>query len=60
VAVCADAAGRDLQWSFLETRHVHDAFKAMPVKSDCNDARRIAQLMGLVAKYGRGSDRMNG
>ena len=31
----------------LETRHVHDAFKAMPVKSDRNDARGIAQLMRL-------------
>jgi transposase len=31
----------------LETRHVSDAFKAMPVKSDRNDARNIAQLMRL-------------
>jgi transposase len=31
----------------LETRHVHDAFKAMLVKSDRNDARGIAQLMRL-------------
>jgi transposase len=31
----------------LETRHVHDAFRAMPVKSDRNDARNIAQLMRL-------------
>jgi len=29
----------------LETRHVSDAFKAMPVKSDRNDARNIAHLM---------------
>jgi transposase len=29
----------------LETRHVRDAFKAMSVKSDRNDARGIAQLM---------------
>jgi transposase len=29
----------------LETRHVRDAFKAMPVKSDRNDARGIAQLI---------------
>jgi transposase len=28
----------------LETRRVHDAFKAMPVKSDRSDARGIAQL----------------
>jgi transposase len=31
----------------LETRHVRDAFSAMPVKSDRNDARGIAQLMRL-------------
>src|ERR1700681_4949002 len=31
----------------LETRHVRDAFKAIPVKSDRNDARGIAQLMRL-------------
>jgi transposase len=31
----------------LETRHVSEAFKAMPVKSDRNDARKIAQLMRL-------------
>ena len=29
----------------LETRHVRDAFSAMLVKSDRNDARNIAQLM---------------
>jgi len=31
----------------LETRHVRDAFKAMPVKTDRNDGRGIAQLMRL-------------
>src|SRR6185369_6739080 len=31
----------------LETRHVRDAFKAMPVKADRKDARGIAQLMRL-------------
>ena len=31
----------------IETRHVRDAFKAMPVKTDRNDARNIAQLMRL-------------
>ena len=31
----------------LETRHVRDAFKVMPVKSDRNDARGIGQLMRL-------------
>jgi transposase len=39
------AAG--LAVELLETRHVRDAFKAMPVKSDRNDARNIAQLMRL-------------
>ena len=33
----------------LETRHVRKAFEAMPVKSDRNDARGIAQLMRLGA-----------
>jgi transposase len=37
----------DLAVELLETRHVSDAFKAMPVKSDRNDARNIAQLMRL-------------
>jgi transposase len=36
-----------LSVELLETRHVRDAFKAMPVKSDRNDARGIAQLMRL-------------
>ena len=36
-----------LSVELLETRHVSDAFKAMPVKSDRNDARNIAQLMRL-------------
>ena len=52
-------AGPLLQWLFaamrqaglavelLETRHVRDAFKAMPVKTDRKDARGIAQLMRL-------------
>ena len=31
----------------LETRHVRDAFKAMPVKTDRTDARGIAQRMRL-------------
>jgi transposase len=31
----------------LETRHVRDAFKAMPMKTDRNDARGIAQLIRL-------------
>src|ERR671913_1590043 len=31
----------------LETRHVRDAFKAMPIKTDRKDARGIAQLMRL-------------
>lgn len=52
-------AGPQSQWLFagmreaglavelLETRHVRDAFKAMPIKTDRNDARGIAQLMRL-------------
>jgi transposase len=52
-------AGPTSQWLFagmkaaglavelLETRHVRDAFKAMPVKTDRKDARGIAQLMRL-------------
>ena len=31
----------------IETRHVRDAFKAVPVKTDRKDARGIAQLMRL-------------
>jgi transposase len=43
------AAMRDagLAVELLETRHVRDAFKAMPVKTDREDARGIAQLMRL-------------
>jgi transposase len=39
------AAG--LAVELLETRHVRNAFKAMPVKTDRKDARGIAQLMRL-------------
>lgn len=39
------AAG--LAVELLETRHVRKAFEIMPVKSDRNDARGIAQLMRL-------------
>ncbi|MGL3211699.1 IS110 family transposase [Bradyrhizobium sp. BR 1433] len=43
------AAIRDAGFAveLLETRHVREAFKSMPVKTDRNDARRIAQLMRL-------------
>src|SRR5919199_168513 len=43
------AAMRDagLSVELLETRHVRDAFQAMPVKTDRKDARGIAQLMRL-------------
>ena len=43
------AAMRDagLAVELLETRHVRKAFEAMPVKSDRNDARGIAQLIRL-------------
>jgi transposase len=37
----------DLAVELLETRHVRNAFKAMPVKTDRKDARGIAQLMRL-------------
>jgi transposase len=42
---CMREAG--LAVELLETRHVRDAFKAMPVKTDRTDARGIAQLMRL-------------
>jgi len=43
------AAMRDagLAVELLETRHVRDAFEAMPVKTDRQDARGIAHLMRL-------------
>jgi transposase len=43
------AAMRDGGWpvELLETRHVRDAFKAMPVKTDRKDARGMAHLMRL-------------
>jgi transposase len=49
MAVCGHAGMREagLSVELLETRHVRDAFKAMPVKTDRNDARGIAQLMRL-------------
>jgi transposase len=37
----------ELAVELLETRHVRKAFEMMPVKSDRNDARGIAQLMRL-------------
>ena len=43
----AEMKDAGLAVELLETRHVRDAFKAMPVKSDRNDARHIAQLMRL-------------
>jgi transposase len=39
--------GAGLAVELLETRHVRKAFEAMPVKSDRNDARGIAQLIRL-------------
>src|SRR6202041_3454130 len=43
------AAMRDagLAVELLETRHVRNAFKIMPVKTDRKDARGIAELMRL-------------
>jgi transposase len=43
----AAMAQEGLAVELLETRHVRDAFKAMTVKSDRNDARNIAQLIRL-------------
>jgi transposase len=43
----AGMAAGGLAVELLETRHVHAAFKTMPVKTDRNDARGIAQLMRL-------------
>ena len=47
MAVCGDEGRPALPVELLETRHVRKAFEAMPVKSDRNDARGIAQLMRL-------------
>ncbi len=41
----AAMAKTGLSIELLETRHVRNAFKIMPVKTDKNDARGIAQLM---------------
>lgn len=43
----ADMKAAGLLVELLETRHVRDAFKSMPVKTDRKDARGIAQLMRL-------------
>jgi transposase len=45
--LCAAMRETGLAVELLETRHVRDAFKAMSVKTDRNDARNIAQLMRL-------------
>jgi transposase len=45
--LCAAMRKAGLAVELLETRHVRDAFKAMSVKTDRNDARAIAQLMRL-------------
>lgn len=45
--LCQALRDAGLAVELLETRHVRAAFKAMPVKSDRNDARGIAQLMRL-------------
>jgi transposase len=45
--LCAAMREAGLAVELLETRHVRDAFKAMSVKTDRNDARAIAQLMRL-------------
>jgi transposase len=46
MALCG-AEGGGLAVELLETRHVRDAFKEMPIKTDRKDARGIAQLMRL-------------
>ena len=43
----AAMAQAGLAVELLETRHVRNAFKTMPVKTDKKDARGIAQLMRL-------------
>jgi transposase len=43
----AALAKAGLAVELLETRHVRDVFKAMPVKTDRKDACGIAQLMRL-------------
>jgi transposase len=45
--LCAPLREAGLAVELLETRHVRTAFETMPVKSDRNDARGIAQLMRL-------------
>src|SRR6266849_6245249 len=45
--LCAAVRQTGLAVELLETRHVHKALETMPVKSDRNDARGIAQLMRL-------------
>jgi transposase len=45
--LCPTLREAGLAVELMETRHVRDAFKAMPVKSDRNDARNIAHLMRL-------------
>jgi transposase len=43
----AALAEAGLAVELLETRHVRDAVRAMPVKTDRKDARGLAQLMRL-------------
>ena len=43
--------GVGLPVELLETRHVRDAFKAMPVKTDRKDARGIAQPAQLRRRH---------
>jgi transposase len=46
-SLCMALREAGLAVELLETRHVRNAFKAMPVKTDRKDARGIAQLMRL-------------
>jgi transposase len=45
--LCAAMRDAGLAVELLETRHVRNAFKIMPVKTDRKDARGIAELMRL-------------
>lgn len=45
--LCAELCAAGLAVELLETRHVHAAFQASPVKTDRKDARGIAQLVRM-------------
>jgi transposase len=45
--LCKAMRDAGLPVELLETRQMHEAFKSRPVKTDRNDARRIAQLLRI-------------